>query len=90
MDIDFLRDINGKSIRKWWLIVITDIIIVLGLLMTFISYRCHWFDAQNNMYTSTEIEQTIEEDNNTSINIEDGELQNHNLKKNSTAEKRID
>ena len=88
--IDFLRDINGKSIRKWWLIVITDIIIVLGLLMTFISYRYHWFDAQNNMCTSTEIEQTIEEDNNTSINIEDGELQNHNLKKNSTAEKRID
>ena len=41
--IDFLRDINGKSIRKWWLIAITDVVLLLGLLLTFLSYKNHLY-----------------------------------------------
>lgn len=68
--IDFLRDINGKSIRKWWLIIATDAILLLGLLMTFLSYKNHWLDVSVKSSISTESEQHIEE-NDATIYTED-------------------
>lgn len=42
--IDFIRDINGKSIRKWWFIIVVNIFLNLGLLFSFISYKNHWLE----------------------------------------------
>lgn len=41
--IDFLRDINGKSIRKWWIIVLIDTILTACLCALFVAYKLHWF-----------------------------------------------
>ena len=51
--IDFLREINGKNIRKWWIIIVTDSILCLGILFSFISYKNHWFE---NKKEDTKIE----------------------------------
>lgn len=40
--IDFLRDINGKSIRKWWIILLLDIIIIGGIVFMFFAYKGQW------------------------------------------------
>lgn len=53
--IDFLRDINGKSIRKWWLVLIVDAILILGLAFSFVSYKNHWLE---NATMNTYIENT--------------------------------
>lgn len=51
--IDFLREINGKNIRKWWIIIVTDSILCLGILFSFISYKNHWLE---NKKEDTKIE----------------------------------
>lgn len=62
--IDFLRDINGKSIRKWWILFITDTIIIIGLIVTFLAFRGRWFDngfpaSQQAPSESSEIDNSI-------------------------------
>ncbi len=46
--IDFLRDINGKSIRKWWLVVAINILLISGLVFSFVSYTNHWLENKPN------------------------------------------
>ena len=84
--IDFLRDINGKSIRKWWLIAVTDVVLLLGLLLTFLSYKNHWLDVSPRASISTEAEQHIE-GNNATINTEDEESETSKSEKEITTNK---
>lgn len=50
--IDFLRDINGKSIRKWWISILANGFIICCLIFTFILYRDHLLDT-NAVYQTT-------------------------------------
>lgn len=50
--IDFLRDINGKSIRKWWISILANGLIICCLIFTFILYRDHLLDT-NAVYQTT-------------------------------------
>ena len=84
--IDFLRDINGKSIRKWWLIAVTDVVLLLGLLLTFLSYKNHWLDVSPRASISTEAEQHIE-GNNATINTEDEDSETSKSEKEITTNK---
>lgn len=84
--IDFLRYINGKSIRKWWLIAVTDVVLLLGLLLTFLSYKNHWLDVSPRASISTEAEQHIE-GNNATINTEDEESETSKSEKEITTNK---
>ena len=84
--IDFLRDINGKSIRKWWLIAVTYVVLLLGLLLTFLSYKNHWLDVSPRASISTEAEQHIE-GNNATINTEDEESETSKSEKEITTNK---
>ena len=84
--IDFLRDINGKSIRKWWLIAVTDVVLLLGLLLTFLSYKNHWLDVSPRASISTEAEQHIE-GNKATINTEDEESETSKSEKEITTNK---
>lgn len=84
--IDFLRDINGKSIRKWWLIAITDVVLLLGLLLTFLSYKNHWLDVSPRASISTEAEQHIE-GNKATINTEGEESETSKSEKEITTNK---
>lgn len=43
--IDFLRDINGKSIRKWWLVLVVNVFLIVGLIFSFVSYKNHWLGS---------------------------------------------
>lgn len=56
--IDFLRDINGKSIRKWWIILFLDIIIIVGILFMFFAYKGQWIKPDSSNVT-TNIKNTI-------------------------------
>lgn len=50
--IDFLRDINGKSIRKWWLVLVANVLLIAGLIFSFVSYNNHWLgSAPMNKYS---------------------------------------
>lgn len=41
--LDFIRDINGKVIRKKWLFIAVNIIMILGMLADCLAYKNHWF-----------------------------------------------
>lgn len=41
--IDFIRDINGKEIRKKWLWILVNLILIGGILGTCLSYKFDWF-----------------------------------------------
>ena len=41
--IDFVRDINGKTIRKKWLFVVVNIIMVGGIICSCLAYKYNWF-----------------------------------------------
>ena len=41
--IDFVRDINGKTIRKKWLFVVVNIIMVGGIICSCLAYKYKWF-----------------------------------------------
>lgn len=41
--LDFIRDINGKVIRKKWLFIVVNIIMILGMLADCLAYKNHWF-----------------------------------------------
>ena len=41
--IDFVRDINGKTIRKKWLFVVVNIIMVGGIICSCFAYKYKWF-----------------------------------------------
>jgi len=41
--IDFVRDINGKTIRKKWLFVAVNIIMVGGIICSCLAYKYKWF-----------------------------------------------
>ncbi len=70
--IDFLRDINGKTIRKWWLIFFMDALLISGILFTFLAYNRHWLDdtpVSINKYTETEVSRpTLSDDKTLSDN----------------------
>lgn len=41
--IDFIRDINGKSIRKKWLFVFVNIVMIGGIVCSCLAYKYNWF-----------------------------------------------
>ena len=41
--IDFVRDINGKTIKKKWLFVVVNIIMVGGIICSCLAYKYKWF-----------------------------------------------
>lgn len=41
--IDFIRDINGKSIRKKWLFVFVNIVMIGGIACSCLAYKYNWF-----------------------------------------------
>lgn len=41
--LDFIRDINGKVIRKKWLFIVVNIIMILGMFADCLAYKGHWF-----------------------------------------------
>ena len=45
--IDFLRDINGKSVRKWWLAIVVNTILVLGIFFSLLIYKKQWLEKQS-------------------------------------------
>ncbi len=47
--IDFLRDINDKSIRKWWCMLLVNALLIGGTIFTFAAYRAHWFEDSGNV-----------------------------------------
>lgn len=61
--IDFLRDINGKSIRKWWLVLLANGLLLAGLIFIFVAYNRHWFDTgdvNTPLQTYEEISDSLE------------------------------
>lgn len=43
--LDFLREINGKDDRKWWIILLVNGLFIGGLIFTFTLYRGHWLSV---------------------------------------------
>lgn len=41
--IDFIRDINGKSIRKKWLFVFVNVVMLGGIICSCLAYKFNWF-----------------------------------------------
>lgn len=82
--IDFLRDINGKSVRKWWLIIIANTVLIVGVIFTFVAYRGQWFELKDTSENqiiqevpsspsedfTKSMEQSIEIQSNTSAGVE--------------------
>lgn len=58
--IDFVRDINGKSIRKWWLLILADGLLIASILFTCFAYKYDWFARESAMNES--INQETEQD----------------------------
>ena len=44
MLLDFISELNDKSLKRWWVIFIFDIIIIVGLALNFFAYKAHWLD----------------------------------------------
>lgn len=49
--IDFIRDINGKGIRKRWLWVLVNLILIIGIVGTCFSYKYEWFTKESRIET---------------------------------------
>ena len=62
--IDFLRDINGKTIRKWWIILLLDFLIIAGISFMYFAYKGQWIKP-NSISTPTHIENYISNFENT-------------------------
>ena len=56
--IDFLREINEKSIRKWWLIIVVNCILVVGLVLTFVAYKYQWLEIKEEGVVQETLEET--------------------------------
>lgn len=41
--IDFIRDVNGKVIRKKWIWMLVNLILIGGIIGVCFSYRYGWF-----------------------------------------------
>lgn len=63
--IDFLREINEKSIRKWWLIIVVNCILVAGLVLTFVAYKYQWLEIKEESI----VQETLEEKENSNIEV---------------------
>ena len=63
--IDFLREINEKSIRKWWLIIPINIILVISLVLTFVAYKYQWLEIKEESI----VQETLEEKENSNIEV---------------------
>lgn len=64
--IDFLRDINGKTIRKWWIILLLNFLIIAGIAFMYFAYKGHWIKP-DPINTPTHIENSISGSENTQI-----------------------
>lgn len=40
--IDFLREISKNNIRKWWISILANAILISGLILTIIAYKGQW------------------------------------------------
>lgn len=49
--IDFIRDINGKEIRKKWLWLLVNLILIVGIIGTCFSYKYEWFTKESRIET---------------------------------------
>ena len=52
--IDFIRDINGKGIRKKWLWFLVNLILIGGILGTYLSYKYGWFLRNEHLHVSSD------------------------------------
>lgn len=68
--IDFLRDINGKTIRKWWVILLLDFLIIVGIIFTYFAYKGQWIKPDLTT-TPASIENSISDSENTQIQEKD-------------------
>lgn len=64
--IDFLRDINGKTIRKWWIILLLDFLIIAGIVFMYFAYKGQWIKP-DPINTPTHIENSISDSENTQV-----------------------
>ena len=64
--IDFLRDINGKTIRKWWIILLVDLLIIAGISFMYFAYKGQWIKP-NSINTLAHIENSISNSENTQV-----------------------
>lgn len=49
MLIDFIRDINGNTIRKCWIIIIANVVLILGLVVTLLAYKKDWLNNRASL-----------------------------------------
>lgn len=74
--IDFLRDINGKTIRKWWIVLLVNGLIILGFLLSILAYKNRWFDRDSvSSKEETQIVNVLEDDKSSSGGTESFNLQ---------------
>lgn len=45
--IDFIRGLNGQSIRKKWMVIAFNILFIAGIIFTCLAYKCDWFSREN-------------------------------------------
>lgn len=64
--IDFLRDINGKTIRKWWIILLLNFLIIAGIAFMYFAYKGQWIKP-DPINTPTHIENSISDSENTQV-----------------------
>lgn len=64
--IDFLRDINGKTIRKWWIILLLNFLIIAGIAFMYFAYKGQWIKP-DHVNTPTHIENSISDFENTQV-----------------------
>lgn len=58
--IDFIRSINGQTIRKWWMSLLFNSIFVVMVVLTAVSYKFDWFSKKEEINKSA-YEATVEE-----------------------------
>ena len=64
--IDFLRDINRKTIRKWWIILLLNFLIIAGIAFMYFAYKGQWIKP-DPINTPTHIENSISDSENTQV-----------------------
>ena len=57
--IDFIREINGKVIRKKWLGILVNLILIAGILGTCFSYKYNWFVGGKDYQRNSVVEEII-------------------------------
>lgn len=72
--IDFIRNVNEKTIRKTWMFWAFNAIFIVMMIFTGFSYKYDWFAREEKINQQIQVEQTIEQDtSNQEEKIDDSE-----------------